>query len=87
MNELPTLMSVFKPEEIYNADETGLFYKCLPNKTLEFRNKPCYSGKQSKERLTVLLVSNITGSDKRVPLVIEESKKPGGVKSLPTEFR
>ena len=88
-DELPTLISSFKPEEIYNADETGLFYKCLPNKTMEFRNKPCHGGKASKERLTVLLTSNMTGSDKRVPLVIGKSKKPRcfkNVRRFPTTY-
>lgn len=37
------------------ADETGLFFKCLPDKTLTFKNEKCHGGKHSKERLTILL--------------------------------
>ena len=31
---LPALLSECKPEDIYNANETGLFYKCLPGKNI-----------------------------------------------------
>ena len=31
---LPTLLSNYQLEDIFNADEFGLFYQCLPNKTL-----------------------------------------------------
>ena len=30
---LPSLLSQFAPDDLYNADEIGLFYKCLPDKT------------------------------------------------------
>ena len=30
---LPTLLSEYRPDDVYNADETGLFHKCLPDKT------------------------------------------------------
>ena len=33
LNEiLPQLLSQYKPEDVYNADETGLFYKLKPDK-------------------------------------------------------
>ena len=32
---LPGLISQFKPEDVFNCDETGLFYQALPDKTLE----------------------------------------------------
>ena len=36
---LPDLISQFKPEDVFNCDETGLFYRALPDKTLEERSK------------------------------------------------
>ena len=33
---LPDLLKKYKPEDIYNADETGLFYKLHPDCTLAF---------------------------------------------------
>lgn len=64
-------------EQIYNADETGLFWKCLPTKTLAFeaeRSAPGY--KSSKERITVLCCANGTGSHKIKLGIIGKAKKP-----------
>ena len=60
---------------MYNADETGLFFKSLPNKTLAAKDDKCIGGKLSKERLTVLLCANASG-EKLKPLVIGKSKQP-----------
>ncbi|KAK8378593.1 hypothetical protein O3P69_011226 [Scylla paramamosain] len=47
-------------EQIYNADETGLFYRCLPRTTLASESGGDVKGfKQSKDRLTVLQGSGI----------------------------
>ena len=37
-NCLPALSKQFKAENIFNADETGLFYQCLPERTHVFKN-------------------------------------------------
>lgn len=34
LNVLLKLIEKFNPKDIFNADETGLFFKCLPKKTL-----------------------------------------------------
>ena len=34
-NELPSLLERYKADDVYNADETGLFYKCLPTVSKE----------------------------------------------------
>lgn len=73
---LKGLLSVYEPENVFNADETALFYKCLPDKTLAFRDEKCHGGKQSKERLTILLAANMSGTEKLSPFVIGKSKKP-----------
>lgn len=59
---LPALIAAYSPEDIYNADETGLLYKCLPNKTLHYKSERCHGGKMSKERLTILPICNMTGT-------------------------
>lgn len=73
--KLPNLLSGYLPEDIYNADETGLYYRALPSKTFTFRNEKCTGGKSVKERLTVLLCANLNG-EKEKPLVIGKSKNP-----------
>ena len=36
---LPTILSRYPLENIFNADEFGLFYQCLTNKTLHLKGK------------------------------------------------
>ena len=64
-------------DNIYNADKMGLFYKCLPNKTytLKGENASC-NRKESKDRLTILVAANMSGTDKLMPLVIGKSANP-----------
>ncbi|UYV61013.1 hypothetical protein LAZ67_1003100 [Cordylochernes scorpioides] len=51
---IPSLLAKYSPQDIFNADETGLFYKLLPNQTMTIRGEKCEGGKKSKERITVL---------------------------------
>ncbi|XP_054259576.1 tigger transposable element-derived protein 6-like [Macrosteles quadrilineatus] len=88
-DKLIALTEGYEPENIYNADETGLFFKCLPDKTLSFKGDKCHGGKSSKDRLTVMLCANCTGTDKLKPLVIGKSKNPRCFKNLtdlPTDY-
>lgn len=58
---LPTILRNFIPDDIYNADESALFFKCLPNKTLAYKGTSCHGGKASKERVTILPICNMSG--------------------------
>ena len=72
---LPTLLSQYKLEDIYNADEFGLFYQCLPNKTLHLKSDKCSGGKLSKIRITALTAANAVSS--KLPMfAIGKSKNP-----------
>ena len=85
---LPLLLSQFKPEDVYNIDETGLFYKMTPDKSFTFKGEKCTGGKKAKERLTILVGAGMDG-EKLPLLVIGKSKSPrcfSGVKSLPLEY-
>nr|XP_042903372.1 tigger transposable element-derived protein 6-like [Parasteatoda tepidariorum] len=66
--EKETIEKTYSPENVYNADETGLFYQLMPDKTMAFKGENCKGGKKSKQRLTVLLCANSTGIDKFVTL-------------------
>ena len=79
---LPALLANYEPENIYNADETALFYRAQPAKTMIFKNMDCNNTKQSKERLSLLLTANMDGSDKLKPLVIGMSANPRYFKNL-----
>lgn len=87
---LPALIDGYEPNNIYNCDETALFFKLLPDRTYEVRGKKCTGGKKSKERVTVLLCCNADGSDKHVPLVIGKAAKPRcfkNIRSLPVIYK
>ena len=72
---VPTL-SRYSPNDIYNGDETALFYKSLPHRTYCFDgDKPAGSAKR-KDRLTLLIITNMDGSDHRKLSVIGKSKTP-----------
>nr|XP_047123180.1 tigger transposable element-derived protein 6-like [Hydra vulgaris] len=51
----PTLLLNYKLKNIFNADEFGLFYQCLPNKD------KCFWEKNSKVRLTGIAAGSATG--------------------------
>nr|XP_002736427.2 PREDICTED: tigger transposable element-derived protein 4-like [Saccoglossus kowalevskii] len=80
-DKLPSLLDGYEPRDIYNMDETGLFYRATMNKTLFVKGEQCRGGKKSKERLTVMLCANMVG-DKEKPLVIGKSTKPRCFKNI-----
>ncbi|XP_037959308.1 jerky protein homolog-like [Teleopsis dalmanni] len=63
--------------QLYNADESGLFYRLLPDKTFVAANEHAAPGRKTvKERITFLLCANADGSHKLKPLVVGKSAKP-----------
>jgi hypothetical protein len=78
----------FQPKDVYNLDETALFYRLLPNKTYAFGDESRHGYKQFKERVTIVLISNADGTDKKA-IMIGRSHKPRafrGIKSLPIDY-
>jgi hypothetical protein len=58
--KLLELISPYELKNIYNADETGLFFSgVLSTKSLAGKGENCTGGKMSKERLTVSLCGNM----------------------------
>ncbi|UYV77881.1 hypothetical protein LAZ67_15002660 [Cordylochernes scorpioides] len=41
---IPSLLAKYSPQDIFNADKTGLFYKLLPNQTMTIRGEKCEGG-------------------------------------------
>jgi hypothetical protein len=83
-------MDTYRDCDIYNLDETGLFWQLMPDKTLGFKGQKYSGGKKSKERLSVLLCANLDGSDKQPSLVIGKYQNPRAfknVKNLPVIYR
>jgi hypothetical protein len=70
------LMAKYFPKDIFNADEFGLFYNMLPDKTYTFEGASCKGIKVNKERITVLVCVNLDGTEKLPLLVIGKPKQP-----------
>ena len=86
--EWPKIIAEYSPQDIYNADETGLYFHAMPEHTYLFKNETAKGFKTSKERVTVLCCVNMI-EEKQGLLVIGKSKNPRcfkGVKSLPVEY-
>lgn len=80
--ELKEKINEYGEENVYNADETGLFYKLIPSKTICKNIRKGY--KLLKDRISILLCANMKGSVKRKPLVIGKFGNPRCLKNFPT---
>ena len=70
-------------EQIYNADETSLFWRCLPQSSLASGTEYSIEAyKKSKERITVLLCSNTAGTHKCKLMIIGKSAHPRALKNV-----
>ena len=74
LEELRTMLIPYKADDIYNMDETALYWKTIPDWTLA--NEPRSGGKKIKNRITVNLCCNATGTHKLDIWFIGTSKKP-----------
>ena len=64
-NVLPGLIEDYDPNDVFNADETGLLYKAAPSDTLAVAGSHPTGGKTPKDRMTVLFLCNFTGTEKK----------------------
>ena len=86
---LQKILEDFDPKDIFNAVETGLFYKCLPNKSLIFQGESCRGQKIPKERVSILCAANMGGGEKLPLLVIRNFGQPrcfNGIRTLPVTY-
>ena len=71
----------WKPEYVWNMDETGAFWRGLPEKTLSEKGKRCSGGKKAKQRNTWAFFVNAAG-EKEDPIVIGKYARPRCFKNL-----
>ncbi|CAI6369824.1 unnamed protein product, partial [Macrosiphum euphorbiae] len=79
--KISRLIAGYESKDVYNADETGLFFRGIPTKSLVQKSESCSGGKKAKDRLTVLMCGSMAG-EIRKPLVIGKSKKPRCFKNM-----
>jgi hypothetical protein len=80
MEKCRKLCKEYPEEDILNMDETGLFWKQSPNRSLATEAQS--GGKNNKDRITLAFTSNSTGTEKLDMLVIGRSKAPRCFKHL-----
>lgn len=72
----------YSPKQIFNVDETGLFWKKMPSRTFISQEEKSMPGfKAAKDRLTLLLGSNVEGDLKLKPLLVYRSENPRALKN------
>ncbi|EXX61700.1 hypothetical protein RirG_168730 [Rhizophagus irregularis DAOM 197198w] len=64
--ELQEILQVYELKDIWNCDETALFWRLEPSKTIA--HDPVLGKKCPKERVSILATCNASG-DERLPLV------------------
>ncbi|XP_030006278.1 tigger transposable element-derived protein 6-like [Sphaeramia orbicularis] len=70
-----TVIAKYKPEDVFNMDETGLYYRMLPDRTLTLATST-KGIKKAKIRISLALTANATGTEKLTPLVIGHVQRP-----------
>jgi hypothetical protein len=63
--KLPLLIKNYKPEDIFNGDEFGLFYKIPSKRSPNQKGKNCKGGKLRRERISVWICATMDGSLKK----------------------
>ncbi|KAL1286154.1 Tigger transposable element-derived protein [Trichinella pseudospiralis] len=86
-NGLPILLRCYEAKNIFSVDESGLFYKALPNHTLAVKDSSVCVGQTVKDHWTVMFFCNMDSTEKHV-YVIGKSRKPRCIcdKELPLPY-
>ncbi|KAG0439105.1 Tigger transposable element-derived protein 6 [Dictyocoela muelleri] len=74
-------LDIFSKSDIFNCDETALFFKCPSKKTLILSKEKMASGIMGKDRVSILFCANFSG-EKLKPLLIGKSKRPRGFNNI-----
>lgn len=74
LKELRKEVDVYDSENIYNMDESALYWKMTPEGTLATEKMP--GGKHEKARISINLAVNATGSHRLSPWFIGTAAKP-----------
>ena len=87
---LKMLLETYAPRDIFNADESGIYFRALPNSTYvdEWGKKYQKGFKTAKDRVTLLITCNMAGEKEDLSL-IGKSKAPRcfkDIKTLPLSY-
>ena len=90
IDSLKAKIATYNLDNVYNMDETGLFFKCLPNCSyVEQKDSKLSRGTKqmkAKDRVTLYVCVNATGTDKMPLSIIGKSAKPRCFKNIPLKM-
>jgi hypothetical protein len=75
MNQIKEKLQGYETRDIFNFDETGLYFSRSPTRTIS--SEPVAGNKQDKRRITIGLLCNADGSFRMNPCIIGKFNKPG----------
>ncbi|KAG7164755.1 Tigger transposable element-derived protein 7-like 28 [Homarus americanus] len=69
--------------QMYNADETGLFWRLLPENTQALAKEHLTRGRKlDKVRFSVMCAANADGMHRLTPVIVEKAKHPCAIKDI-----
>ncbi|KAG0437570.1 Tigger transposable element-derived protein 6 [Dictyocoela muelleri] len=71
-------------DNIFTCDETALFFKLAPSKSLVIRVR--YGIKKYKDRITRMLACNMSVTEKQILLIVRKFKNPRSFKNFSKDF-
>jgi hypothetical protein len=74
LEQIMEKIKLYELRDVYNMDETGLFYRMAPDKTIATRQ--IEGSKKDKTRMTIAFTCNADGSDTFTPFFIGHYQKP-----------
>ncbi|KAK7098293.1 hypothetical protein V1264_002625 [Littorina saxatilis] len=88
--KMQELLETYPASSIFNADETGIYFRALPDSTYVYRDKHQKQRgyKTANDRITALVCCSMEGEKKRL-LIIGKSKDHRcfrGVQAFPTDY-
>ncbi|RXM29614.1 Tigger transposable element-derived protein 4 [Acipenser ruthenus] len=87
---LPQTLYSYSPNDIFNEDESGLYFRGFLEKGHCFKGEELAGSKKTKERITALFCANMLGSEKRPLLIIGKGKQlrcfPKDLNRLPVDY-
>jgi hypothetical protein len=83
LDDLYAIIAQYDPENVYNMDETGLFFRLLPRYSLLMPDEDISTTKgkkKSKDRVSLIVCANAVGSHKIPCALIGKPKAPACIK-------
>jgi hypothetical protein len=75
----------FHPQDVYNMDETALYYKAVPRSSICMKKAPAF--KLNKARVTMIVGANSDGSDKLPLVFLGNAKCPRWLSEKPVNVQ